>query len=173
MVPFAALLLLLTPVSQTLPPGVYCVPSAVTFTNVTLTLAGPANGTWLFKIGTGGTGALTGTGLSVVMAGGGRACNVNWWIAQAATLTTSTFQGTILAGADITVTDGILNGDALAGGGGMTLSPTGAVTLTRSTIAGCTATSGGAPPIICDQDDEDDKDRKHHRDRRNHSDHDD
>lgn len=59
------------------------------------------------------------------------------------------------------------------------MSPTGAVTLTRSTIAGCTATSGGAPPIICDPDDEDDeddkhrKDRKHHRDRRNHSDHDD
>jgi hypothetical protein len=73
----------------------------VTFTSVTLTLAGPANGTWLFKIGTGGTGALTGTGLSVVMAGGGQACNVNWWIAQAAMLRTSTFQGTILTGADM------------------------------------------------------------------------
>jgi len=41
-----------------------------------------------------------------VMAGGGQACNVNWWVAQAATLTTSSFQGTILAGADITVTGG-------------------------------------------------------------------
>ena len=40
-------------VSQTLAPGVYCVAAAATFTGVTLTLNGPANGVWIFKIGTG------------------------------------------------------------------------------------------------------------------------
>jgi hypothetical protein len=128
----------------TLTPGVYCFDAAATLTG-TLTLKGPVNGIWLFKIGTLGTGALTGTNLSVVMAGGGQACNVNWWVAQAATLTTSNFQGTILAGADITVTGGTFNGDALAGGTGSTLVPTGAVTLTGATVAGCEATATQRP----------------------------
>jgi len=140
----------------TLPPGVYCVAAASTTTNGTLTLNGPVSGIWLFKIGTGGTGALTGTNFSVVMAGGGQACNVNWWVAQAVTLTTSNFQGTILAGADITVTGGTFNGDALAGGTGSTLVPTGAVTLTGATVAGCKATATG-PPDQC----EDRREKKH------------
>ncbi len=123
----------------TLAPGVYCFDAASTTTGGTLTLKGPVNGMWLFKIGTLGTGALTGTNFSVVMAGGGQACNVNWWVAQAATMTDSNFQGTILAGADITVTRGTFNGDALAGGAGTTAVPTGAVTLTGpgGTVAGC------------------------------------
>ena len=53
----------------TLTPGVYCFTAAATLTG-TLTLNGPADGVWIFKIGTGGTGALTGTNFSVVMAGG-------------------------------------------------------------------------------------------------------
>jgi hypothetical protein len=125
----------------TLTPGVYCFDAASTTTGGTLTLKGPVNGIWLFKIGTLGTGALTGTSFSVVMAGGGQACNVNWWVAQAATMTDSNFQGTILAGADITVTRGTFNGDALAGGGGTTAVPTGAVTVTGTTVAGCAATA--------------------------------
>jgi len=129
----------------TLTPGVYCFDAAATLTG-TLTLKGPVNGMWLFKVGTLGTGALTGTSFSVVMAGGGQACNVNWWVAQAATLTTSNFQGTILAGADITVTGGTFNGDALAGGTGSTTVPTGAVTLTGATVAGCEATATQPPP---------------------------
>ena len=129
----------------TLTPGVYCFDAAATLTG-TLTLNGPVTGTWLFKIGTGGTGALTGTSFSVVMAGGGQACNVNWWVAEAATLTTSNFQGTILAGADITVTGRTFTGDALAGGAGSTSVPTGAVTLTTGAIvAGCEATATGRP----------------------------
>src|SRR4051812_35814940 len=44
----------------TLSPGVYCFDAAATLTGQ-LTLSGPANGTWIFKIGTLGTGALTGT----------------------------------------------------------------------------------------------------------------
>jgi len=115
----------------TLTPGVYCFGAAATLTG-TLTLQGPVNGLWLFKVGTGGTGALTATNFSVVTAGGAQACNVNWWVAEAATLTTSNFQGTILAGAAITVTGGTYNGDALAKA---------AVTLTGASTAGCTATA--------------------------------
>ncbi|MEK6243841.1 MAG: ice-binding family protein [Pseudomonadota bacterium] len=128
----------------TLSPGVYCFDAAATLTG-TLTLDGPADGVWIFKIGTGGTGALTGTNFSVVMAGGAELAdcpNVYWWVSQAATLTTSTFLGTILAGADITVTGGTFKGDALAGGAGTTLKPTGAVTLKGSTITACSPAGG-------------------------------
>ena len=43
----------------TLAPGAYCFPAAATLTGL-LTLDGPADGIWTFKIGTSGTGALTG-----------------------------------------------------------------------------------------------------------------
>jgi hypothetical protein len=129
-----------TGVTLTLKPGVYCTAEAVTFTDTTLRLngQGDANALWIFKIGTDGTGALTGTNFSVVMDGVGQPCNVYWWIAQAATMTTSSFQGTILAGAAITVT-GLaggtpFNGDALA---------MAAVTLTDVTLTGCEASGGG------------------------------
>jgi len=113
---------------QVLTPGVYCVAAASTTTGGTLTLSGPSNGVWIFKIGTSGTGALTGTNFSVVMEGGGSPCNVYWWVAQAATMTNSAFQGTILAGAAITITGGTFDGDALAQA---------AVTMTGATITGC------------------------------------
>ena len=104
-------------VSQTLAPGVYCIAAAATFTGVTLTLNGPRTGSGFSRSGPAG-GALTGTNFSVVMAGGGQPCNVYWWVKGAATLTTSFFKGTILAGADITSTGSILKGAALAGGAG-------------------------------------------------------
>jgi hypothetical protein len=128
----------------TLTPGVYCFGAAAALTG-TLTLNGPADGVWIFKIGTGGTGALTGTNFSVVMAGGAATTpcpNVYWWVAQAATLTTSNFLGTILAGADITVTGGTFIGDALAGGAGSTDVPTGFVTLTNTTLHSCPPAGG-------------------------------
>ena len=112
----------------------YCVTAAATVTSGTLTLNGPSTGTWIFKIGTGGTGALTGTNFSVVMAGGGTPCNVNWWVAQAATMTTSSFIGTILAGAAITLTGGTFSGNALAKA---------AVTITGTTLVGCAGTTHG------------------------------
>ena len=113
---------------QVLVPGVYCVDAASTTTGGTLTLSGPSNGIWIFKIGTSGTGALTGTSFSVVMEGGGSPCNVYWRVAQDATMTDSAFQGTILAGASITITRGTFNGDALAQA---------AVTMTGATLTGC------------------------------------
>jgi hypothetical protein len=117
----------------TLPPGVYCFDAAATLTGL-LTLDGPATATWIFKIGTSGTGALTGTNFTVAMAGGGSTCNVNWWVAQAATMTTSNFVGTILAGAAITTTGGTFTGNALAKA---------AVTLTNSNLVGCAGSQGG------------------------------
>ena len=97
----------------TLAPGVYCFNAAATVTGV-LTLNGPADGIWIFKIGTSGTGALTGTGFEVVMAGGGQASNVTWRVADAVTMTTSNIQGHILAGAGITLTGGSLHGNVSA-----------------------------------------------------------
>jgi hypothetical protein len=128
----------------TLSPGVYCFAAAATLTG-TLTLSGPSDGTWLFKIGTSGTGALTGTDFKVVMSGGDP-CNVTWWVAQAATMTTSNFIGTILAGAAITVTSGgvgTFNGRALSKA---------AVTITGGTLRGCTGGSlGGTAKAKCNQ----------------------
>ncbi|MHB8845714.1 MAG: ice-binding family protein [Nitrospirota bacterium] len=120
---------------QVLVPGVYCVEAASTTTNGMLALSGPSNGTWIFKIGTGGTGALTGTNFSVVMEGGGSPCNVYWWVAQAATLTDSAFLGTIIAGAAITITRGTYDGDALAQA---------AATMTGAAITGC---GQAGPPV--------------------------
>src|SRR5450756_2031292 len=83
----------------TLKPGTYCFDAAAVLTG-TLTLTG--TGPWLFEIGTSGTGALTATDFTVV---GSNPCNVTWWVRQAVTLTRATFQGTILGGTDITLTD--------------------------------------------------------------------
>jgi len=119
-------------------PGVYCV-SAEAKTGV-VTLQGPANGTWLFKVaadGSGATGALTGTNFSVVLAGGAQACNVTWWVAQAATLTDSHFNGSILAGAATTLTRGTFNGNVWAGASGV-----GDVTVTGTAVVGCASSNG-------------------------------
>jgi len=133
-----------------LPPGVYCYDAAVTVTSSTLTLVGSATDTWIFRIGTLGTGALTGTNFNVVMTGGATCSNdVLWWTAQAATLTDSAFVGSILAGTDITITRGNLAGQVLAGGTGTTSLRTGAVTLTDTVIDFCgTSTSPPVPPLL-------------------------
>jgi len=112
----------------TLAPGVYCFEKSATLTGK-LTLNGPANGIWVFKIGTkSGTGDLTATNFTVVMSGGGQACNVSWWVAQSVTLTDSVFLGTILAGKAITITGGTYNGYTFARA---------AVTLTDVTVTTC------------------------------------
>jgi hypothetical protein len=126
---------------QTLAPGVYCFDAAATSTGGVLTLNGPATGTWIFKIGTLGTGALTGTNFSVVTPNGTPpACNsVYWWTAEAATLIDSTFVGTILSGTAITLTRGTFNGDAFAKT---------AVTITGDAVTGC-AIGSVLPPVTC------------------------
>jgi hypothetical protein len=97
---------------QILAPGVYCFDNAATLTGE-LTLSGPATGEWLFKIGAAGIpGGLTGTDFDVVMAGDASACNVSWWVREASTMTTSNFQGHILAGAGVSFTEGTYKGNA-------------------------------------------------------------
>lgn len=120
-----------------LPPGVSCFDAAATLTG-TLTLAGSSTDEWIIKVGTGGTGALTSTNFSVVMANGALACNVYWWVAEAATMTTSDFKGTLLAGAAITSTGAgsVLTGRALAKS---------AVTVTGTSITGNCTDSGPGP----------------------------
>jgi hypothetical protein len=126
----------------TLAPGTYCFPAAAALTGV-LTLDGPSNGIWTFKIGSAlatppalPTGALTGTSFSVVMAGGGQACNVTWWTAEAATMTDSNLAGTILAGAAITETRGTQSGSAFAKAG---------ATITGTAVVGCASEAGPGP----------------------------
>ncbi|MDP3184021.1 MAG: ice-binding family protein, partial [Anaerolineales bacterium] len=121
----------------TLSPGVYCFDAAATLTGQ-LTLDGPSDGTWIFKIGTSGTGALMGTNFSVVMAGGGQAGNVYWRVADDVILTNSNFLGTILAGAAITITDGTFDGRALAKA---------AVTLTGTSVTAPTPVSPTPTPV--------------------------
>jgi hypothetical protein len=124
---------------QTLLPGVYCVSAAATETGGVLTLNGSSTDTWIFKIGTSGTGALTGTNFSVVMPGADMCSNnVIWWTAEAATLTDSTLVGTILSGAGITVTRGSLDGQAMAKA---------AVTIT-SKVATCGFVSGAGEGLF-------------------------
>ncbi|MFT4938460.1 MAG: hypothetical protein ACI88A_001487 [Paraglaciecola sp.] len=128
---------------KTLGPGIYCFDQASTTTNGVLTLdldlesnSSDITDQWIFKIGV-GTGALTGTDFVVNMVNGGDACNVNWWVAEAATITRGDFKGNIYAGAAITIT-GVgptspFHGRALANA---------AVTLTNSEFQGCVGEPG-------------------------------
>jgi hypothetical protein len=143
---------------NTLPTGVSCFAVALTMKTGTLTLTG--SGPWNIEIGTGGTGALTATNFTVISS---NPCNVFWWVRQGVTLTgtagspPTAFQGTILAGADITLTDTSLTGRAWAGGAGTAQVPTGEVTLTRSPVLGCTA-AGTVPGTKCTKDGGSDED---------------
>jgi hypothetical protein len=126
---------------RTLSPGTYCFPAAAALTGV-LTLNGPANATWVFKVGSTivtppalPTGALTGTNFSVVMAGGAQACNVTWWVAEAVTMTDSNLKGNILSGAATTLTRGTLTGNDFAKGG---------ATITGTAVTACVM--GPTPP---------------------------
>jgi hypothetical protein len=113
---------------QSLMPGVYCFDTAVTETGGQLTLDGPSDGVWIFRIGILGTGALTGTNFTVVMPGGEKCNNnVSWLTADAATLTDSVFLGSVLSGTALTVTRGSLDGQAVAKA---------AVTLTGTAVCG-------------------------------------
>jgi Ice-binding-like len=151
-----------------LPPGVYCFPAAVTFTRTTLTLDGSTNpnGIWIFKV----EGALTGTGLQVVMTNGGQACNVFWAVDGAVTLKTSTplpllFQGNLLAGdpidGSITITGGALVGRVFANV---------AVTMTNTNINGVCALVDQAKAGCKNDDDDRDKDHKDKDKDRDHKD---
>lgn len=103
---------------QTLGPGIYWIDDSAKTGVLTLDGLGDPNAVWIFKSGTSGTGSLTGNSFQVVLAGGADPCangpRVFWWSAQAASLTDSSFLGTILAGTSITLTNGNFVGQALA-----------------------------------------------------------
>ena len=120
--------------NTTLAPGVYCSAAGTTIdADVTLLLDGDASDVWVFRVGTGGGGAFTGTGFHVVMGGTAQACNVYWGSAEAFTLTDSNFKGTILAGTDFTMTGGSFEGRALA------TNDATVTNLASMTFAGCAA----------------------------------
>jgi uncharacterized protein Usg len=125
---------LATLAGQVLTPGTYCVDNASTNTGSVLTLNGDDDDTWLFKIGTSGAGALTGTDFVVEMIGGAQACNVSWWVADAVTLTRGDFKGDILAGQAVTVT-GVASNSPVKG----RIMAEGTVVLTNADALGCVA----------------------------------
>lgn len=146
------------PASTTLFPGVYCTDTALTATDVVLTLdaRGDSNAVWIFKIGA----ALTGTNFTVVMANGAKPCNVFWVSGGATTMTTSALKGNILAGSatlgSITLTGGSLAGRALANVA-VTMTGTGA------SVIGCSAlsdSSGSGGSSCKGEDDDDDRDHQ-------------
>lgn len=132
----------------TLAPGVYCTGAALTATDVVLTLdaKNDPNAVWVFKV----NGALTGTNFTVVMANGGQPCNVYWAPTAAVTMTTSSFEGNILAGdavdGSITMTGGALAGRAFSNV---------AVTMTDASVIGCGALSNPSAACKKERDDED------------------
>jgi hypothetical protein len=112
------------------PPGVYKTTSAQPSLGITgiLTLDGKGdpNAVWIFQIVSTLTTASTNS--QVILINGASSHNVFWQVGSSATLGTSTtFAGTIMAQASITLTTGAtLNGRALA--------RTGAVTLDTNTV---------------------------------------
>lgn len=122
---------------KVLSPGVYCI-SGVGLLTSQLTLDGPSDGLWIFKAAT----SLTPINGSVVMAGGGQACNVYWQTGTEVSLDSATkFVGNILAGTAVTFT-GV--GSSLAG---RAMSKT-AVTATGANISGdCASQPAGLAPF--------------------------
>ncbi|MEO6322857.1 MAG: ice-binding family protein [Polaromonas sp.] len=97
---------------QTLAPGLYKSTSTLEISSGDLTLAGPADGVWIFQIAS----TLTTTAArQIILSGGAQAKNIFWQVGTSATLgTTSDFKGNILADQSITLNTGaVLNGRAL------------------------------------------------------------
>lgn len=129
---------LLTSGSQgaVLEPGVYCIAGVGLLTSQ-LTLNGPANAVWVFKAAS----SITPIGGSVVMAGGGNACNVYWQVTSAVDLKNTAFVGNVLTGTAITFTGAAPTGTASSLVGRALAQSD--VTMTGANITACTAGNGG------------------------------
>ena len=113
---------------------------------LTLDAEGDPNAVFIFQAS---STLITASSSTVNLINGAKACNVFWQVGSSATLgTNSTFRGTILALASITVTTGVtIEGRALARVGAVTLDSD---TITRSTCTtpdttGTTVTSSANP----------------------------
>ena len=110
---------------ETLAPGVYkttsAQPSLGITGNLTLDGGGDSNAVWIFQIVSSLTTAATNS--QVILTNGATAQNVFWQVGSSATLgTTTTFAGSIMAQASVTLgTGATLNGRALARTGAVTL----------------------------------------------------
>lgn len=132
---------------QTLPDGVYTSTTSSQLTG-TLTLDGQGNPDAVFIFQVGST-LTTASASTVALINGAQACHVFWQIGSSATLgTNSTFVGTIMALASISVTTGtVIDGRALARTGAVTLdsnvisSPNCAPPVTTTTTAPTTTTT--------------------------------
>jgi len=95
----------------TLTSGVYCFAAAATLTGqLTLDAQGDPDAFFIIRIG----GAMTATGFSVVMAGGGNPCNVYWGVIGATTATGASFMGNLVPSGAITMTGGSITGSLLS-----------------------------------------------------------
>lgn len=106
---------------QTFGPGVYNSASSLGITGtVTLDARGDPNAVFTFQMG---STLITASASNVKLINGAKASNVFWQVGSSATLgTTTSFAGTIMALASITVTTGVtVDGRALALNGAVTL----------------------------------------------------
>jgi hypothetical protein len=118
---------------QTLTAGVYNSSSGTFEITGPLTLDAQGNPNAVFVFQAAST-LLTASASTVILVNGATACNVFWQVGSSATLgTNSTFRGTVLALASITVTTGVtIEGRTLARNGSVTLNTD---TITRATCA--------------------------------------
>jgi hypothetical protein len=128
---------------QTLTAGVYNSASSIGLTGaLTLDAAGNPGAVFVFQAGSTLT---TASASRINLINGAQSCNVFWQIGSSATLGTgSSFMGTILASASITVTTGVtVDGRVLARDGAVTLDSD---TITRATCANVAPTPTPTTP---------------------------
>jgi hypothetical protein len=131
---------------QTLNPGVYNSASSLSLSGtVPLTLNGGGDPNSVFVFQAGST-LITGSASQVSLINGAQSCHVFWQVGSSTTLGSgSTFRGTILDFASISLADGVtVDGRLLAG---EQASGTGAVTLIHDTITAPTCAAVVPPPV--------------------------